>query len=175
MPKPQFPENQIAQIQAISIADQALRDTSRRTNQGGKFIVSDGTNDAEEECGSGGASIAGYEFQIDVSVWLALDLVPANKLTHELILEPATEEDLEADLAEHQPGPVTSDVLLEDYRLTLIAAVCSLAADRRVSISATIAARSRSSAVSRVMRSVILISVCVMVEFGECARSLSAA
>jgi hypothetical protein len=67
--------------------------------------------------GSAAASIAGYDYQIDVSVWLALDLVLANKLTHELMLEPATEEDIEADLTEYEPGRVTSNVPLEDYRL----------------------------------------------------------
>lgn len=67
--------------------------------------------------GSGGASIAGYEYQIDVSVWLALDLVLANRLTHELILEPASEEDIEADLAETEPGRLTSTATLDGYRL----------------------------------------------------------
>jgi len=60
-------------------------------------------------------------------------------------------------------------------RKTLIAAVCSLGADCRVSTSAMIAARSRSSAVSRVMSSVILMFVRVIVESGECRRSSSAA
>jgi len=47
-----------------------------------------------EDGGSGGHSIAGYEYQIDVSLWLALDLVLANRLAQELILEPASEEDI---------------------------------------------------------------------------------
>lgn len=67
--------------------------------------------------GSGGASIAGYEYQIDVSVWLALDLVLANRLTPELVLEPASEEDVEADLAETEPGRLTSIANLDGYRL----------------------------------------------------------
>ena len=67
--------------------------------------------------GSGGQSIAGYEYQIDVSVWLALDLVLANRLTHELVLEPASEEDIEADLAENEPGRLTSTAALDGYRL----------------------------------------------------------
>ena len=67
--------------------------------------------------GSGGASITGYEYQIDVSVWLALDLVLANLLTHELVLEPASEEDIEADLAETEPGRLTSIAHLDGYRL----------------------------------------------------------
>lgn len=73
--------------------------------------------DEEEDGGSGGHSIAGYEYQIDVSVWLALDLVLANQLTQELVLEPASEEDIEADLAEDEPGRLTSTAALDGYRL----------------------------------------------------------
>ena len=71
----------------------------------------------DEAGGSGGQSVAGYEYQIDVSVWLALDLVLANRLTHELVLEPASEEDIEADLAENEPGRLTSTAALDGYRL----------------------------------------------------------
>lgn len=67
--------------------------------------------------GSGSHSIAGYEYQIDVSVWLALDLVLANGFTQELVLEPASEEDIEADLAETEPGRVVTTVKLDGYRL----------------------------------------------------------
>lgn len=69
--------------------------------------------------GSGGAALAGYEYQIDVSVWLALDLLLANKLAQQLILEPSSEEDLEADLVEHEPGRVTSAVAMDGYRLVV--------------------------------------------------------
>lgn len=48
----------------------------------------------------------------------------------------------------------------------LIAAASSLRSDRRVLISAKISARSRSSAVSRAMSSVILASICVIVKIG---------
>lgn len=71
----------------------------------------------DEGSGSGGHSIAGYEYQIDVSIWLALDLVLANRLAQELILEPASEEDIEADLAETEPGRLTSTAVLDGYRL----------------------------------------------------------
>jgi hypothetical protein len=71
----------------------------------------------DEGGGSGGHSIAGYEYQIDVSIWLALDLVLANRLAQELILEPASEEDIEADLAETEPGRLTSTAVLDGYRL----------------------------------------------------------
>ena len=74
-------------------------------------------SEEREDGGSGGASIEGYEYQIDVSVWLALDVVLPAKLARELILEPATEEDIEADLSEFEPSRVESAASLEDYRL----------------------------------------------------------
>jgi hypothetical protein len=72
-----------------------------------------------ENGGSGGDAVAGYEYQIDVSVWLALDLILANKLTQELILEPASQEDIEAELKEDEPGRVTSTVSLDGYKLVV--------------------------------------------------------
>ena len=50
--------------------------------------------------GSGEHTIAGYDYQIDVSVWLALDLILASKLTQQVVLEPASQEDLETELSE---------------------------------------------------------------------------
>ena len=67
--------------------------------------------------GSGSHSIAGYEYQIDVSVWLALDLVLSSEFTKEVTLEPASEEDIEADLAEAEPGRVVTTATVDDYRL----------------------------------------------------------
>lgn len=64
-------------------------------------------------------SLAGYEYQIDVSVWLALDLILAGRLTHELVLEPASQEDIEADLEECAPGRVTSVISMSTYRLVV--------------------------------------------------------
>lgn len=76
--------------------------------------------EAAESGGSGGYGLAGYDYQIDVSVWLALDLLLASKLAHELILEPASQEDVEADLAETEPGRVTTDVAMPGgYRLVV--------------------------------------------------------
>jgi hypothetical protein len=37
--------------------------------------------------GAGSASLAGYEYQIDVSVWLVLDLILVSRLTENLVLE----------------------------------------------------------------------------------------
>jgi hypothetical protein len=71
----------------------------------------------DDGAGSGAASLAGYEYQADVSVWLALDLVLANRWTEELVLEPASQEDLEADLGEFVPGPMATGAKLDSYRL----------------------------------------------------------
>lgn len=67
--------------------------------------------------GAGGHSIAGYEYQIDVSVWLALDLVLGSRMAGEIVLEPATEEDLEADLEPNEPGRLASTARMDGYRL----------------------------------------------------------
>lgn len=69
------------------------------------------------KAGSGSYSIAGYEYQIDVSVWLALDLVLSSEFTKEVVLEPASEEDIEADLAETEPGRVVTTATVDEYRL----------------------------------------------------------
>lgn len=72
---------------------------------------------SKKKAGSGSHSMTGYEYQIDVSVWLALDLVLASEFSKEVVLEPATEEDIEADLAETEPGRVVTTVKVEQYRL----------------------------------------------------------
>jgi hypothetical protein len=51
---------------------------------------------------SGGASLEGYFYQLDVSVLTALDLVLAKKVARHVVLEPVSEEDLEAELKMHQ-------------------------------------------------------------------------
>lgn len=79
--------------------------------------VLDLTSNTDLTSGAGSLSIAGYEYQIDVSVWLALDLVLASMLTQELVLEPATEEDLEADIVGDGPGRVTTAGKMDGYRL----------------------------------------------------------
>ena len=69
--------------------------------------------------GSGSDALAGYDYQIDVSIWLALDLMLASKLTQELTLEPASQEDLETQLDEVEPSRVTSTVQLDGYTLVV--------------------------------------------------------
>ena len=69
--------------------------------------------------GAGGGSLAGYEYQIDVSVWLALDLLLGSKQARQLTLEPATQEDLEAELEEFEPGIVTGAAPVAGYKLVV--------------------------------------------------------
>lgn len=67
---------------------------------------------------SGGQSLEGYFYQLDVSLLTALDLVLAKKVANEIVLEPATDEDLEADI-EEEPGALSETVALDGYRLVL--------------------------------------------------------
>lgn len=63
---------------------------------------------AAKAMGSGAAALAGYDYQIDVSIWLALDLMLSRKLTDRVTLEPASEEDLEAELTDFEQGVVAT-------------------------------------------------------------------
>ena len=69
--------------------------------------------------GSGGHSISGYEYQIDVSVWLALELVLANRMTQELILEPASEEDIEGFEGLDEDFKTRVRELIEEHKVEL--------------------------------------------------------
>ncbi|RUV56767.1 MAG: hypothetical protein E5V18_09300 [Mesorhizobium sp.] len=62
--------------------------------------------------GAGSWSLKGFDYQVDVSVWLALDLMVANRLASEMILEHVSEEDVEADVQELEPGTVAETVAL---------------------------------------------------------------
>ncbi|WP_143149108.1 hypothetical protein [Hyphomicrobium sp. CS1BSMeth3] len=54
-----------------------------------------------------------------MSVWLTLDLLLEAKLADEVVLEPASEEDLEAELREYEPGSITGQVTMGDYQLVV--------------------------------------------------------
>ena len=56
-------------------------------------------------------------YQVDVSVWAALDLLLAKKITDVMTLEAVSEEDLEADLRETHLGPVALKGKLRSYTL----------------------------------------------------------
>ncbi len=68
---------------------------------------------------SGATSLEGYLYQLDLSIWVALDLVLAKKLASRIVLEPISEEDIEADLADDDPGSIASGVDLTSYRLVI--------------------------------------------------------
>lgn len=81
------------------------------------------TTGGEGRSGSGTDALAGFDYQVDVSIWLALELVLANRLADAIELEPASEEDIEADLADDEAGPVVSKAGLaaagKPYRLVV--------------------------------------------------------
>lgn len=52
------------------------------------------------------AAQAGFDYQLDVSILAALQLLLISKAATRLVLEPANEEDLEADLEPNVPGRV---------------------------------------------------------------------
>ncbi|GAA0586721.1 hypothetical protein [Rhizomicrobium electricum] len=64
--------------------------------------------------GAGATSLAGYDYQIDVSVWLALELALVTRMTNELVLEPASQEDIEAELDADEPGSIVNRIRLHD-------------------------------------------------------------
>ena len=67
--------------------------------------------------GLGSDALAGFDYQMDVSVWLALDLMLGSKLTQEIVLEPNSQEDLEAELEENEPGRSVNILDLDSYTM----------------------------------------------------------
>lgn len=66
----------------------------------------------------GNPGFAGYEYQIEVSVWVALDLVLAKRATDEIELEPRSEEDLQAAVTD--PAAASLGLLAHGAQLQLI-------------------------------------------------------
>jgi hypothetical protein len=64
------------------------------------------------------SGLAGYAYQLDVSVWTALELMLVRKLAQELTLEPLSQEDIEATIDPASPM-LSEAVPLEDYRLVV--------------------------------------------------------
>ena len=48
------------------------------------------------QCAGGTAGFAGYEYQIEATVWLALELMLARSVTEKVVIEPPSQEDVEA-------------------------------------------------------------------------------
>lgn len=66
------------------------------------------------------AAQAGYDYQLDVSILAALRLLLITKAASRIVLEPANEEDLEADLAPATPGRVQpSATVAGGYKLVV--------------------------------------------------------
>lgn len=66
------------------------------------------------------AALAGYEYQLNVSVLAALRLLLITKSATRITLEPANEEDLEADCEAHEPGRVVpSAIVAGGYKLVV--------------------------------------------------------
>ena len=80
--------------------------------------MNNGLEDAKNAGHGGGSGFAGYEYQIDVTVWLALHLVLAHRVASAVLIEPASQEDLEADVDnDDAPGRLTSGAELGGYTL----------------------------------------------------------
>jgi hypothetical protein len=72
------------------------------------------------------AALAGYDYQLNVSELAALRLLLITKSATSLTLEPANEEDLEADLEPFEPSPVVPKAsLASGYKLVMQVKFCS--------------------------------------------------
>ncbi len=66
---------------------------------------------------NGAPGFEGYLYQLDVSIWVALDFVVAKQVAGHVVLEPAGQEDLEAPLDESELGPILSGTPLAGRQL----------------------------------------------------------
>ncbi|MBP1851522.1 HEAT repeat domain-containing protein [Rhizobium halophytocola] len=87
------------------------RPRKRRTTTGGGIP-------ARSRGRSGNPGYAGYEYQIEVTVWVALDLLLAKAATEEVVVEPSSDEDLEA--AVREPSTASLGLTAEGESLNLI-------------------------------------------------------
>jgi len=78
-------------------------------------------SDAEEraEATKGSPGLEGYLYQLDASIWIALDFVMAKGVAHLMVLEPIGQEDLEAPLSEDDPGAILSTAPLAGRQLVV--------------------------------------------------------
>jgi hypothetical protein len=73
-----------------------------RSNQSDSPLTN--SADAKRPLRGAAAAQAGFDYQLDVSILAALQLLLISKAATRLVLEPANDEDLEADLEPHVPG-----------------------------------------------------------------------
>lgn len=65
------------------------------------------------------AALAGYDYQVDVSVFAALQMLLIENSASRLVLEPANAEDLEVDLIDTGPGRVEASAVTNDSKLVI--------------------------------------------------------
>lgn len=76
--------------------------------------------DAKRPLRGAAAAQAGFDYQLDVSILAALQLLLISKAATRLVLEPASEEDLEADLEPYVPGRLQpSAIIAGGYKLVV--------------------------------------------------------
>ncbi len=75
-------------------------------------------NPNTEEATSAQSSLDGYWYQLKVSVLFALDLMADKQQTDQITLEPASEEDLEAELTS-EPGALTQSLTIKTKKLVV--------------------------------------------------------
>lgn len=93
-----------------------------------KAMPSNNTATSSNASSSAGAvaALAGYDYQLNVSELAALRLLLITKSATSLTLEPANEEDLEADLEPFEPSPVVPKAsLASGYKLVMQVKFCS--------------------------------------------------
>jgi len=95
--------------------------------RGTKTLLSDQSSssltdsaEAKRPLRGGAAAQAGFDYQLDVSILAALQLLLISNAATRLVLEPASEEDLEADLKPYVPGRVQpSATVAGGYKLVV--------------------------------------------------------
>ncbi|MFK0204725.1 hypothetical protein [Agrobacterium sp. NPDC090283] len=71
----------------------------------------------DDKTTSAPAGLAGYDYQVDVSIYLALDLMLVRKRLDEITLEPANHEDLAADLRDETQVSSATRIIIGGYPL----------------------------------------------------------
>lgn len=90
--------------------------TSTVTRGGG--APASGGSPARRRNKAGNPGFRGYEYQIDATIWVALDLILARAATEEVVIEPRSEEDLEAGVKD--PSLASLGLAAEGKRFDLI-------------------------------------------------------
>lgn len=85
---------------------------------GGRRTTASGGPPARSRSKPGNPGFAGYQYQIEVTIWVALDLMLAKRGTEEVEIEPRSDEDLKA--AVKDPSLASLGLTAQGARLDLI-------------------------------------------------------